>query len=85
MEGRLPEVIAEGRLLVEAHLQLSRVGRGEPGERGVTRGLEVRGKDGAHALELLRDEVGVVPHSGLEALGEDGGVLDGLCRVHNSC
>ena len=78
MERRLPQVVAEGRLLVQAHLQLSRVGRCEPGERGVPRRLKVGGEDGAHALELLRDEVGVVPHSGHEALGEDGGVLDGL-------
>ena len=36
------------------------------------------GVDVADALDLLGDEVGVVPDSGLEALGEDGGVLDRL-------
>ena len=36
------------------------------------------GVDVSDALDLLGDEIGVVPHSGLEALGEDGGVLDRL-------
>ena len=36
------------------------------------------GVDVADALDLLGDEVGVVPDSGLEALGEDGRVLDRL-------
>ena len=31
VEGRAAEVVAEGRLLVQAHLQLTGVGRRDPG------------------------------------------------------
>lgn len=75
------QVVSERWLLVERHLQLSRVGPGNLVEAGEACVHERRRVGDAHALKLLRDVLGVVPDGAVEALRQYDRVLDSLVQV----